>query len=269
MLFHYNTLIVKLFPLTKSLKVYLDQPHLNKEMLFELEGLFSWLETHLEVKSVLFSSTQKYFCLGFSPEESLKVENTKLQGYLERIQKLTHAMSSLPQTFICDLKAGAKAEGAEFSLGCDLVLGHRNSTLQFNHLSQGKSPQSGGIGLLKAKVGLTHAKNWMLLEKEISATELLSTGILYEIYEEQDKMPEKALLQKINQQSDVARIQTKRALLESALPEIENAKVYESIFAKATLSTDDWKEYLSSQQEKRQIKFKRARDIKPTTQTRV
>jgi len=269
MLFHYNTLIVKLFPLTKSLKVYLNQEYINKEMLFELEGLFSWLGNHIEVSSVYLSSTGSIFSKGFNNEDIKNSESEKFQSYLERIQKLTHSMCYLPQTFIVDIKQGAFSEASEIILGADIIIANEKSSLTFNHLVQGRIPQSGGIGLLNSKVGHSRAQSWVMLGKEVKINELISSGLIYKTYNEDDKNPETELLETISNQSQISRIQAKRALLESVIGQMENSKIYESIFAKAAISVEDWKEYLRAEKENKKPEYKRARDISITNETKA
>ena len=72
-LFNYNTLSVSLDKTTRSMTVELNRPELqnslNTEMIFELETLFTWLSTHIEVKSIYLTGKGDYFCKGLDDKE--------------------------------------------------------------------------------------------------------------------------------------------------------------------------------------------------------
>src|SRR5690606_21721127 len=157
---------VTLDPSTRSLTIELSRPArrnaITMEMLFELEGMMAWLSSHMEINAVILRGAGGYFCAGFDREETARMDATKLQKYLKKLQKIVYSMHLLPQTFIVDLGKGAEAQGLELALGGDIRLVHEETVLEFNHLQKGLAPCSGGVGILSALVGAQPARRWIM-----------------------------------------------------------------------------------------------------------
>lgn len=242
--FNYNTLLVTLCPKTRSIQVALNRPEknnaINIEMLFELEGLFGWLTSHLEVNAVVLTGVGEVFCSGFDQDELMLMSEEKMQKYLIRFQKIIAGMLALPQTIICDIKKGASGMGVELSCGADIRVIDEEGQLEFSALKKGWVPCSGGIGLLNFWVGHAKARAWTLGSSTVEANEAKTSGYCLHTYKEsQDSCSE--LLKNISAQAAVARIQTKRSFLEAIMPELSRSFEYETIFSFAALKTEDWK----------------------------
>ncbi len=242
--FNYNTLNVDLQPKTRSLSISFNRPEknnqMNLEMLFELESLFGWLTAHLEVNAVVIKGTNDHFCSGFDEDELKIMSEEKLQKYLVRFQRLISGMLALPQTIICDLGKNASGMGLELSLGADIRIAHDEAQLQFNALNKGWVPCSGGIGLLGLLIGHSTARQWTLSSKSVSFSEARNKGFISEGHGDTAEVLEN-ILDSISKQSPVARIQTKRSLLEAIMPELTRIFEFESIFSFASMKTNDWK----------------------------
>ncbi len=238
-LFNYNTLEVHLNRHFKSLEVLFKVNKINTECIFELESLFSWLSSHIEINAVVFSSTNDLFLEGIDSSEMARGKDEKWQRNLVKLQHLIYSMFFLPQTFIVDLKHGAKGVGAEFALGADLRIGHNNIEVCFSHLENGFVPHCGAVGFLTPLLGASWSRQWLMSGKKILAQELRNSGYLVNTYADESNV--NTLLEQICQQSPVARIQTKRSLLESIMPELDKALSFEKKYALAGMSTADWK----------------------------
>ena len=242
-LFNYNTFNVYALADTKSIQVEftrIDKDNaVNFEMLFELETLFTWLTSHIEINSVLFTTSAEFFSKGIDEEELSIMDNLKFQKFLLRAQKIIYSMFFLPQTIIFDLRKGAWGIAAELSIGADIRLLHSDGIISFNHLQNGISPSCGGIGFLSLVVSQNHARNWILSSDAIEMNSLLSSGYIYKSY---DKVsPAKEILTQISKQAPIQRIQAKRNFLESILPALNLAKESDQNFSGAGLFTKDWK----------------------------
>ena len=244
MKFNYNTLDVTLHKETRSLTVALNRPEknnaINIEMLFELEGLFSWLTSHLEVNAIVLTGSGDQFCSGFDSDELKIMSEEKLQKYMARFQKVVAGMLHLPQTIICDLKNGAAGMGIELALGADIRVSRSTSTLHFNQLDKGWVPCAGGVGLLNVWVGQSTARHWTMTSAKVNGQDQRERGFTMETYSEGENCTEK-ILKNIFAQAPVARIQAKRSFLESILPELQRTFEYESVFSFASMKTQDWK----------------------------
>jgi enoyl-CoA hydratase/carnithine racemase len=247
MKFNYNTLNVTLNPKSRSIEVLLNRPEhnhaINVEMLFELESLFAWLTSHLEVNAITLSSStneQNIFSCGFDQNELSIMSTDKVQKYMVRFQKIITGMLHLPQTIICDLRDGASGMAIELALGSDIRIASKSAKLQFNSLENGWVSCAGGTGILSHLVGHSFARQWTLSSKTIGQQEMTSSGLVLETYSEGENTMGQ-LLSRILKQAPVARIQTKGSFLEEVRPTIEQTWNFESAFSFAALKTSDWK----------------------------
>jgi len=267
MQFNYNTLQVRLHSKTRSVEVLLNRPEkehqINIEMLFELESLFSWLTSHLEVNAITLSSTpssQNLFSKGFDRDELIIMSEDKVKKYMVRFQKVITGMIHLPQTIICDLKEGAEGMGVELALGADIRLSSQSSTLHFNSLEKGWVSCCGNLSTLSDLVGQSLARQWTLAGKEVSAKEMIRSGLVMDTYKKGDHSCE-SLLTKISLQAPVARIQTKGALTDHIRTSLEQGQLTDSSYSFSALSLEDFK--------KDQSQFTQARDFGMSVKSRV
>lgn len=257
--FNYNTLKVTLQKESRSIKVALNRPEtgnaLNVEMIFELESLFGWLTSHLEVNAVVLTGVGDTFCSGFDQDELKIMSDEKLQKYIVRFQKIVVGMMSLPQTIICDLKDGARGMGIELALGADIRLARSTAQLQFDSLKYGWVPCCGGVSLLGQIVGPSMARHWTLTSAKVGSQTLMTKGFIGDTYStSEDALT--PLLATIAAQAPVARIQAKRSFLEAVMPEASRGLEFETIFAFAAMQTEDWKKDLTQGET-----FTNARDL--------
>tara|TARA_R110002072_G_scaffold276051_1_gene437558 strand:- start:312940 stop:313776 length:837 start_codon:yes stop_codon:yes gene_type:complete len=240
MLFNYNTLKVILDTSTRSIKVFLNRPEdnnrLNIEMLFELEGLASWLTSHLEVNSVVISSETDEFCSGFDLNELKIMSDEKRYKYLARFQRVIQSYKALPQTIICDLRNGASSMGIELALAADIRLINKKGQLNFNFLKEAWVPMCGGISLLAELVGKSNAWQWVLSSKKVEADRLINSGFVLDYSDSCDE-----LMKTISEQSPVARIQAKRAFYDTVHKQFDESIHFDTACAQASMKTDDWR----------------------------
>ncbi|MFX3675689.1 MAG: enoyl-CoA hydratase/isomerase family protein [bacterium] len=251
LVFDYKTLHVTLDPSTRSLTIELSRPArrnaITMEMLFELEGMMAWLSSHLEINAVILRGAGGYFSAGFDREETARMDAAKLQKYFKKLQKIVYSMHLLPQTFIVDLGKGAEAQGLELALGGDIRVVHEETVLEFNHLQKGLVPCSGGVGILAALVGTQVARRWVMTSQTLTANDAVSGNFADYSYVLQTKYKQQQeILKRILMQSPVTRIQAKRSMVETVLPEFDRSLVYESNFAHAGMATGDWKKFLEN-----------------------
>lgn len=264
-LFNYNTLNVDLLKETKTLKITLNRPEaensFNTEMIFELETLFTWSATKLEINSILITSSTEYFSKGWDRRELVGATDQKVQRLMKKVQKLVYVMYFLPQTIIMDLKDGASGVGAEFALGADIRLAADNAHIEFGHLREGLVPACGGIGFLASVVPKATARKWILSSLPLSEMELLTSGYISEIYDTNDSSTAEKYLTAISKQAPVARIQAKRSLLDTVLADFDAAKEFEFDYAVAGMSMGDWRKSLNAAREDKAPEYTSAREL--------
>ena len=249
-IFNYNNLDVSLHSPTKSMTVKLNRPDrnaINLETIFELETLFTWLSRHLEVQSVCLTGTGDAFTSGFDSEEIKNMSDEKFKKMLARMQKFSYFLFFLPQTVIVDFKSHAMGIAMELTAGADIRLAKKDIAIKMDYLSRGFVPACGGIGLLGEVIPKHFLRSWLMTGQSIGLQELKQSGFIQEFYD--DKAPLDKYLYSIAKQAPVPRIQCKRALLESVLPEINRTLDYEQTIAFAGMHLGDWRQYIKATQE--------------------
>lgn len=268
MIFNYNTLKVDLNKETKSIFVTLNRPEINNainiEMLFELEGLFSWLTSHLEVNSVVLKGSDNFFSAGFDQKELDSMSSDKLKKYLARFHKLVIGMQFLPQTLICDLGKGAKGMAIELCLGADIRVCHQDATLDFDCLKNGWIPCNGGVSILSNLIGTSLARQWTLSSSKIDAQQMVSSGLMMKSYQSNQNLLVQDILENIFKQAPIARIQTKRSFLERELVAQNEVEHNDTRFAFASLhlrewSKKDYREFVSAREMSQALQKERAK----------
>lgn len=230
MLFSYNNLEIKISSQTKTLFVYFKNAHLDLETLFELESLTQWLQTHIEVQSLVLTTEQEVFPLAPDTETLGRWSNENLRKFQQKLARLIWSLHKIPQTVIADMKRGTNSFGIELALAADLIFIGQDGEWDFDYLRRGVVPMSGAITLLNSFIGSAKARQWMLMGKSVSANELESAGLAL-IAQDPDEIVQ--TLQRIKDQSQVCRIQMKRQWLEMLTPEFEKIEDIEYPFALA------------------------------------
>jgi enoyl-CoA hydratase/carnithine racemase len=245
-LFNYITLSTRLEKSTRSLFVTLNRPDWNNafrlEMLFELESLFAWCSTRVEINTIFINSSTPVFSTGFEYEKLAGLSATQLTKINTKLHKIIFAMMQLPQTIVLDLGEGAETLAAEFALGADIRIASKNAKVSFNHCRYGLIPAAGGMSMLSTLIPPTFARNWILTGAAIEEKELTQSGFVSSTYDNnsRDEVICHTLTQ-ISEQAPVQRIQAKLGLFENLRQEMEAGIVMDRKIAKASMVSEDWR----------------------------
>jgi len=263
----------ELNPATRSLTVTLppssigdkeqDGTYLSFKCLEELESLFNWLSSRVEISSVLIQSSGAYFCKGMSPHELANSGQETLIKYFEKVGRLVSGAYFLPQTLIVDLGQGAFDVGSELALIGDIRISRSPGHVHFDHLSKGLAPTAGGVAVLSSILSPSHVRNYLLGGAPISSEDMKLSGLVFDTY--QDRIEREnllsQLLERINAQSPIARIQAKRALLETILKQLEIGMSVERSVTFGTLAFSDWKTYAQAKLANEKPSFAKANQL--------
>ena len=236
--FDFHSIQVNLNYKTKHLEIKLAK-YFSLKMLNELSSILAWSGNKVEINSILLRPWQDLMPSSLAPGELESMAPPEIKKLLEQLHKLVFSMLYLPQTLVIDLGHRCYDLGGELSLGADLRVASEDIQLQWNHLYFGRSPCSGGSSILPLVVGDSRARQWLLGAPLLRAPELLSSGFLAQTYQAQDEVY--SLLQSLCRQAPVARIQTKRALLENMMGPLNKALETEKSISASALLTEDYK----------------------------
>lgn len=128
------------------------------------------------VRAVLLAGRGRAFCAGHDLKQPPPEGDPRAR--LERLQEVTRALRALPQPVIAAVHGYAIGAGAEFALGCDLVLAADDAVFAFPEAGLGLSVTGAASRLLPLLVGPLRAKELLLLGERIDAARAESMGLV-------------------------------------------------------------------------------------------
>ncbi len=123
------------------------------------------------------------FCAGHDLKQP-RGDADGLRGRLEHLQDVTRRIRGLSIPVIAAVHGHAVGAGAEFALGCDLVIAAEGTRFRFPEVGLGLSVTGGVTKLLPLLVGPVKAKELLLLGEPIDANEALRLGLVNRVVPE-------------------------------------------------------------------------------------
>jgi enoyl-CoA hydratase/carnithine racemase len=244
-IFNYQCLSAELDKTTRTLwvKFNKDYNHLNLELLFELESLFSWLTNKVEVTSVVMTNQNLGFGSGGDYKNWASYSEKTVNRIVKKVRQLSFSMMHLPQTFIVDFGEECRGISLELALGADIRIARTGSRIGFDHNQFGLIAASGAMSILQKIVSPSLARFWIMSGSTIPQESLLSSGLVSFFYDETNREQMlQSLLKSIHTQAPTQRIQSKSSLLEAIKPGLEEMMKFEDSVFKASMMNQDWKQ---------------------------
>lgn len=127
-------------------------------------------------RAVVLAGRGRAFCAGHDLEEPVPPGDSRAR--LERLQEVTRRLRALPQPVIAAVHGYAIGAGAEFALGCDLVLAAEDAVFAFPETGLGLSVTGAASRLLPLLVGPLKAKELVLLGERVDAATAERLGLV-------------------------------------------------------------------------------------------
>ncbi|MFD9892966.1 enoyl-CoA hydratase/isomerase family protein [Amycolatopsis sp. NPDC059027] len=143
-----------------------------------------------DARVVVLSGNGRAFCAGHDLKEPTPEGDSRAR--LDRLQDVTRRLRALRQPVIAAVHGYAIGAGAEFALGCDLILAAEDAVFRFPEVSLGLSVTGAASRLLPLLVGPLKAKELLLLGDRISGTEAHELGLVNAVFPASE-LPERAL----------------------------------------------------------------------------
>lgn len=119
------------------------------------------------------------FCAGWDLKEPpLEESRDEARARLQRLQDVTRRTMSFPGPVIAAVHGYALGAGAEFALGCDLVIAAQDAIFGFPEVDVGLSSTNGISALLPRMVGIIRAKELTLLGERFDADRAFALGLV-------------------------------------------------------------------------------------------
>ncbi|QQK75379.1 enoyl-CoA hydratase/isomerase family protein [Salicibibacter cibarius] len=164
---------------------------LSNHMIEKLEHVISKLKNDPDVKVlVLRSSDQRFFSAGGDVKEWK--DYSKQQAYREgnRGGKVFADLEDLPFVTIAAISGACLGGGCELALACDIRVATEDSTFGQPEITLGNGPSWGGYYRLARKVGISRAKEMILLGEMYNANQAYNFDLIQRIYPSWDTLLE-------------------------------------------------------------------------------
>jgi 2-(1,2-epoxy-1,2-dihydrophenyl)acetyl-CoA isomerase len=160
-------------------RVWLNRPdRLNAVSVALVEDLLAALDqvAGSGAGAVVLGGRGRAFCAGHDLTEPIPPGDSRAR--LERLQDVTRRLRALPQPVVAAVHGYAIGAGAEFALGCDLVLAAEDAVFAFPEAGLGLSVTGGASRLLPLLVGPLKAKELVLLGERVDAATAERIGLV-------------------------------------------------------------------------------------------
>jgi 2-(1,2-epoxy-1,2-dihydrophenyl)acetyl-CoA isomerase len=132
-----------------------------------------------DARVVVLSGTGRAFCAGHDLKEPTPMDGTgDSRARLDRLQDVTRRLRALRQPVIAAVHGYAIGAGAEFALGCDLILAAEDAVFAFPEVSLGLSVTGAASRLLPLLVGPLKAKELLLLGERFDGRKAAELGMV-------------------------------------------------------------------------------------------
>jgi enoyl-CoA hydratase/carnithine racemase len=164
--------------------VTVDSPPVNAMGVAVLTGLRAVAERLAGNRAaravVLTGAGTKAFIAGADITEFAEIlaRPDGMRQHAELSRSMFQAWQELPQPLIAAVQASAIGGGLEFALACDLIVADEVASFGLPEVKLGIIPGAGGTQRLPARIGLSAAKEMMLLGSTIDADRALRLGLI-------------------------------------------------------------------------------------------
>jgi len=168
-------------------RIWLNRPHrLNAVSPVLVEDLLTALDgvAGSDAGAVVLAGRGRAFCAGHDLKEPTPAGDSRQR--LERLQEVTRRLRTLRQPVVAAVHGYAIGAGAEFALGCDLVLAAEDAVFAFPETGLGLSVTGASSRLLPALVGPLKAKELVLLGERLDARSAQGLGLVNAVVSDVD-----------------------------------------------------------------------------------
>lgn len=230
----------------------------NDEQSYELQSVWKAIKKDAEVRVVVLTGAGKAFCSGQDLKAIANSKNRSLSDSLyKRYNPIIKAMRELPKPIICRLNGVAAGAGASLALACDFIVAHEKSSLIEVFVNVGLVPDSGSSYFLPKAISPARAFEMATMAPKVSAQQALEWGLINRVCSDEN------FDETINQIAEYyASAPTKSIgmikgmLNKAAHSDLDTMLQYEAYCQEIAGRSDDYKEGVSSFNEKRKPNFK-------------
>ncbi len=243
-------------PAERTATLVLDRPPLNivsYKARSQIGALFEELGRDPEVGVIVVRGANGVYTSGGDVRGFFKVPRDGMSHLAWNIG----APERCPKPVICAMEKYAFGVGWELALACDFRLATRDTLVALPEITIGQMPGSGGSQRVLRMVGMTRAKDMVMMGRRLPAAEAHSWGLITEVVEDSaalDKTVE-AYAAKLNALSPLALWTLKRVLNQGDDASLEASFDLEGHAYEKLRDSHDYKEGAEAFFEKRKPKY--------------
>jgi len=164
---------------------------LNTELRHEMEEVLKEIANDRAIRAVVLTGGEEIFCAGADISE---IEGTAsaedAYTHAREFQILFDQLETLPQPVVAAVSGYALGGGCELALACDFRIASETARFGLPEIKIGAFPGGGGTQRLPRLIGITKAKEMILLGDPINAQEALSAGVVTKIVAKENLLSE-------------------------------------------------------------------------------
>ncbi|MDA8235026.1 MAG: enoyl-CoA hydratase-related protein [Clostridia bacterium] len=226
---------------------------LSPAVYHELKEALTKLTSNPMVKAVIITGAgSKAFIAGADIAAMSIMSSNDALLFGEAAKEVSFRIESMSQPVIAAINGLALGGGCELALACDFRVAASSAKFGQPEINLGIIPGNGGTQRLTRLVGVSKAKEMIMLGDLVSAEQALQLGLVHQVVEADQLMPSAVqLAKKLSQKAPIALAMAKRSIHRAVGSDTEEGLAFELNCFAHCFSTQDQKEGMKAFLEKR------------------
>lgn len=230
---------------------------LSNQFLNELSKVLDQIEADDKIGAIVIWGGEKLFGAGAKIDEISQMEKA-YEAFIwsRQIQSLFNRIENTSKATIAAIGGIALGGCLEMALACDLRIASMSAKMGVPEINLGVLPGAGGTQRLPRLIGVSRAKEMLLMGDCISAQEAYRLGVVNRLVEDGYLLQEAmGLAKKIAKKAPIARAMIKSSVNIGINLDFDKALEHEANCFAILFNTDDLREGVKAFSEKRPAKF--------------
>jgi len=249
-----------------ALRITLDRPsHKNSLTPAAVRAIVEALESATaddSLRAVLLDSSGPDFCAGAdvvaaNPEGGPRPRVGNLQRRTAvQAHRLVEVIAQIQLPVVCAVRGWAAGLGCQLALAADFTVASETATFWEPFVARGFTPDGGASWLLPRLVGVTRAKQLLLLGEKLSGTRAAEWGMIHRAVPDEELDDAAAELVRRLAQGPTVAIGLAKSCIRSSLElTLTEAMAKEALALELSSRTQDFREGLAAFKERREPKY--------------
>jgi len=203
---------------------------MNDDLIRDAAKAFREANADADTRAVVFRGAGRAFCAGDDlTAHDEAPDEAKMRAQVDALQAVTREIVLGNKVVVGAIHGWAVGGGFEWAIDCDLPLWAESARAFFPELRWGMFVTGGVTSILPKIVGLTRAKEMILLGQRFAAAELLEMGVAWRVVPDDDLFAEAAAVAaKVAELPPKSVTDFKRVISRAANLDVEGAMALET-----------------------------------------